>query len=341
MTDQKRIRLMLQSQFKYQEFNAKEALNGLGLSIHPKKLNRLLNDWIKSGVIRKSGNKRYSCYAFINKHQDVTMLFLDNIEPHKRDYVLEQLRDLWTYHSTAIEGNTFSLNDTYDVLQYGLTISGKTLAEHQEVVGHKRALDMLYDLIESGLPVTKDWLFDMHKAVQAQHVIDIYKPMGDWKIELNGTRAKVKKEGVLTSVFVEYSHPAHVDALMNEFIDTLNQMSNISMESAPKAYAKLHLGFASIHPFWDGNGRLARLVSNIPLLKSGLPPIVISNDFRKEYIETLADYQVNGGIPSLKTGVWPIEVDKTAFEVFCLKNYEPVLSIFDEATQDSSSEFQP
>ena len=54
----------------------------------------------------------------------------------------------------------------------------------------------------------------------------------------------------------------------------------------------MHIGFTAIHPFFDGNGRLARLISNIPLLKSGCLPIIIDNTDRQEYIQLLSNYNI-------------------------------------------------
>jgi len=68
-----------------------------------------------------------------------------------------------------------------------------------------------------------------------------------------------------------------------------------------RAYARLHVSFTTIHPFWDGNGRIARLVSNLPCLEAGYPPIVIDNERRYEYITALAAYTLAHGIPSGRT----------------------------------------
>ena len=72
--------------------------------------------------------------------------FLQNLDNDIRDALLIQLRNLWTHTSTAIEGNTLTLGETAFVLEEGLTISGKPLKDHEEVVGHARAIDLIYDL---------------------------------------------------------------------------------------------------------------------------------------------------------------------------------------------------
>ena len=72
-------------------------------------------------------------------------------------------------------------------------------------------------------------------------------------------------------------------------------MREVTSTDAHCIYAEIHAAVAHIHPFWDGNGRIARLVANIPLLKSGLPPIVIPSNKRREYTQLLAKYQFETG----------------------------------------------
>ena len=97
------------------------------------------------------------------------------------------------------------------------------------------------------------------------------------------------------------------------------------------AYCQLHLGFVHIHPFWDGNGRMARLLSNIPLLKSGFPPLVISHEDRKEYIQLLASYQIESGVITANTSVWPETKSHGKFDNFCMGSYKTTLKLIEKA----------
>ena len=69
---------------------------------------------------------------------------LKDLDRDLKKALLVQLRNLWTHTSTAMEGNTLSLGETAFVLEEGLTIAGKPLKDHQEVVGHARAIDLVY-----------------------------------------------------------------------------------------------------------------------------------------------------------------------------------------------------
>jgi len=232
------------------------------------------------------------------------MQFLDGLDSDIKRSVLCQLRDLWTYTSTGLEGNTLSLGDTQFVLSEGLTISGKPIKDHQEVIGHAKAIELIYALV--GQPLMQPAVFDLHKAVQTEHISDIYKPYGAYKKEPNGTYAVTEDN---KQVFIEYALPSAVESLMTQWIDWLNvaTKAGVTMHNAAAIYAQAHMGFVHIHPFFDGNGRLARLLANLPLLASGLPPIVIAREARQPYLKCLSEYQLQAGQLTTKTGVWPKE----------------------------------
>ncbi len=124
-------------------------------AIPERTLRRWLAEWVKSGVIQRTGKKRGTRYQYIfdeNINNNITLpSFLQFLPRYKRSIVLEQIRDLWTHTSTALEGNTLTLGDTHAILGLGLTVSGKPLKEHQEIVGHAKAIDLLYQSIQEPL----------------------------------------------------------------------------------------------------------------------------------------------------------------------------------------------
>jgi Fic family protein len=246
------------------------------------------------------------------------MKFLEGLDPDLKSSVLRQLRDLWTYTSTGMEGNSLTLGDTQFVIDEGLTVSGKPIKDHQEVLGHAKAIELVYSLL--GKDVDERDIFALHKAVQTEVVSDIYKPYGAWKLEPNGTYA-VNEQG--RQIFIEYAMPADVPALMAKWLEWFNQQltQDLNIDAVLVAYAKAHLGFAHIHPFWDGNGRLARLLANLPLLVAGLPPLVITRESRREYLSLLSQYQMSVGQLTADTGVWPDTADLSPFMAFVKGQY--------------------
>lgn len=169
--------------------------------------------------------------------------------------------------------------------------------------------------------------------MQTDVVIDIYKPNGAWKREPNGVCAVTRDN---RQVYIEYAHPDEVPALMREILATLNAepVLPLTLRTAPGAYAKIHAGVAHIHPFWDSNGRMARLLANIPLLRAGLPPIVIPVERRRRYLQLLADYELALGAIDRHTGVWPKPGLLGDFAGFCTDWYAATRRLVQAARGD-------
>ncbi len=302
--------------------SAVETLRRAGPELPRRTLRRWLSEWVDQGLITRTGVGRATRYRFVATAGDDTapapLGFLRVLDSDLKRELLAQIRDLWTHTSTALEGNTFTLADTHFILHEGLTISGKPIKDHQEVLGHARAIELLYRCLQE--PLTESIVFELHKAVQTELVTDINKPDGAWKVEPNGTHM-VATDG--RQVFIEYVAPSLVPVLMTEIINFTNAVNvdDISEVTAHEYYSKIHMGIVHIHPFWDGNGRIARLLANIPLLKAGLPPLTIPEEQRRTYIQLLADYQITIGQLDDTTAVWPDESQLSDFNRFCESCY--------------------
>lgn len=106
--------------------------------------------------------------------------------------------------------------------------------------------------------------------------------------------------------------------LMQLWLKEFNAQNElINEQQAIHAYTRLHLAFTSIHPFFDGNGRMARLLANIPLLKNGFLPIVVNNQDRQDYLEALSQYDLSA--PNLNQNTTELLIENSAFET--LKNF--------------------
>ena len=256
--------------------------------------------------------------------------FLHGLDDDLKTALLIQLRNLWTYTSTAIEGNTLTLGETDFVLSEGLTVSGKPLKDHEEIVGHARAINLIYDLVDNKTSFTEKDLFSLHKAVQTKEIADVYKPIGGWKKEPNSTVAVVDEKQMV----FEYSPPDDVELLMKEWFELYRGISEAvklnNQQQALIAYTQLHITFVRIHPFFDGNGRMARLISNIPVLKSGLPPIIIPRELRRQYIDSLSACYFSAGQIKAGDALLPDKNALKPFLTFCENAWKDSLILVED-----------
>jgi len=248
--------------------------------------------------------------------------FLKDLDSDLKKALLVQLRNLWTHTSTAIEGNALTLGETAFVLEEGLTVSGKPLKDHQEVVGHARAIDLVYACLEQGRTFGETDLFALHKAVQTEVV--------GWKKEPNSSVGVVDGRQVI----FDYAPPADVPLLMADwfrlFDEQCRSITPGDRQKALSAYVCLHITFVRIHPFFDGNGRLARLVANVPVLKAGLPPIIIPREERKAYIDALSAYHHDVGQIRAGGMLLPDAGNLAVFTDFCQKAWQASMDLANE-----------
>ena len=113
--------------------------------------------------------------------------------------------------------------------------------------------------------------------------------------------------------------------------DWLALFQNTCKEKALTAYVWLHVSFVRIHPFWNGNGRMARLIANVPVIKAGFPPIIVLKGRRQEYIEALSEHHLAVGTITARSELLP-EGDKLdRFKQFCSESWSESIKLVDEA----------
>ncbi len=220
-------------------------------------------------------------------------LFYEGLPEDIKSGLLKQLNVLWTHDSTALEGNTLTLGETANILELGLTISGKSLKEHEEVYGHAKAVELILDLLKKDRIDPED-LFNLHRCVMQKSAIDVMRPVGNWKQDYNGTTGVSDGK----PVYMEFSSPFDTPGLMSRWRKEFNRKLNTAGSDiqALNVYTWGHMTFVRIHPFFDGNGRVARLIANLPLLRCGHPPLLISPKRRVEYINAIWNYQNAVGV---------------------------------------------
>jgi Fic family protein len=209
-------------------------------------------------------------FNIIDEKKDI----IDSHRPFSQN-MTRQLRDKliieWTYNSNAIEGNTLTLSETKVVLENGITIKGKPLKDHLEIINHKEAIEYIEDLVGKNVKLSEYDIRSVHYLILK---------------EIDSTNAgKYRNENVFISG-AKHVPPVYMNVPyeMQKLIDKYQGWQGLH----PVVRACfLHGEFVKIHPFVDGNGRTARLLLNFELIQSGYPPVVIKTENRADYYDAL------------------------------------------------------
>ena len=179
-----------------------------------------------------------------------------------------------TYNSNAIEGNSLTLKETFLVINEGITIKGKPLKDHLEAKDHQAALEYLYDLVDKD---KKHTISEM--LICNLHQIIIQETDKEWA-------GRYRNADVIIGG-AKHTPPdaLQVPQKMRDLITWLNAQKN--KDNIIELSALLHHKLVHIHPFFDGNGRTARLTMNLLLMQAGYPPLVIKMEERRAYLEYL------------------------------------------------------
>ena len=206
---------------------------------------------------------------------------LDALRPVSAD-ALRGLRKAYdvelTYTSNAIEGNTLTLRETAEVIEHGITVGGKALKDHLEAVDHYEAVGWMRDLAARDAPVDEAVVRELHRRIVARSepgIAGLYSPH----------RRRIAGSPVV------FPNPPKVPELMRDFGAELRDAP-----PTPGAAFDAHFRLTAIHPFGDGNGRTARLLMNLLLIRGGYVPVAVRPEDRRATLDALERGSLTGDL---------------------------------------------
>jgi Fic family protein len=225
---------------------------------------------------------------------------------------LEHSHDLeLTYTSNAIEGNTLSAAETTLVIEQGLTVAGKPLRDHLEAIDHYEAIRYVRSIGRQATPLAEMDIRSLHRLVMLRSRPEIagsYADQGRYVLTDTGRHI--------------FPSPAEVPALMGDFAAWLADAPD-----TPATAFTAHRRLVEIHPFNDGNGRTARLLMNLILIRGCYPPVAVRPEDRPAYLRALQTAQAGQGTETFEALLYR-RLDATLDEV---------LAALHEAVQARSS----
>lgn len=212
------------------------------------------------------------------------------------------------YHSNAIEGNVLDVGETRQVVEMGLTITGKPLKDQAEAKNLSEALDFLEGLaLHTASPIREYAIRQLHQFVLKGIDDDNAGAYRKVTVEISGSHYKPPG-------------PETVPADMQAFADWLSDASEPSTMSEARKSALInavaaHAWLVYVHPFIDGNGRVARLLMNLMLMRQGFPIAIVTREDRLRYYDALEVSQASDLSPFLALIVECVEESLEEYEM--------------------------
>ncbi|MBK8805614.1 MAG: Fic family protein [Bacteroidales bacterium] len=213
------------------------------------------------------------------------------LTPEMEKRIMQKFRLDWNYHSSHIEGNQLTYGETKALLLFGHTAQAKPLKDHVEMTGHNEAIKYIEDVIKQERPLTENFIRELHQLILKEpYEVDAIttdgKPtkrtikIGEYKSVPNHVKTKT---GEIFYFATPEETPAKMNDLMKWYADNIQ-----NNDLHPVLFAtEFHYKFICIHPFDDGNGRIARLLMNFILMQKGYPPAIIKTEEKNAYFTAL------------------------------------------------------
>ena len=191
-------------------------------------------------------------------------------------------------HSTAIEGSTITELENQIMFDHGVSLKGKSIIEQSMNLDLKTAYEQSIELAKRHTPLSIEMLISL-SALVMKNTGKVYKTiLGDFSSACGDLRLLNVSAGIGGHSYMNYSK---VPAKLAEFCERLNvqraKASEMSVDDLYQMSFDAHYNLVTIHPWADGNGRMARLVMNMLQFEFGLIPTKILKEDKEEYIKAL------------------------------------------------------
>lgn len=213
-----------------------------------------------------------------------------------RKFMLE-----FNYNSNHLEGNTLTYGQTKLLFMFGETSGSASLKDYEEMKAHNVGLELMkQEAMDEERPLTEQFIRELNQTILVQNYWKEAKtPAGDrTRMEIKVGVYKTRPNSVITATGEEfhYASPEETAAFMTDLVAWYNEEAAKGDLTPVELAALLHYRYIRIHPFEDGNGRIARLLVNYVLHRNGYPMIVIHAEDKQNYLRILHQCDVAAGL---------------------------------------------
>ena len=211
----------------------------------------------------------------------------------------------YNYNSNHIEGNTLTYGQTELLLLFGRVSGEGHLKDFNDMKASEVSVKMMQEeALNKQVPLTQNFIRTLHKTLLREDYIE-YRTLPNGvqtSFVVHAGMYKTRPNSVITRYGdrFEYASPEETAALMADLVEWYNEEERKGELTPVELAALFHYRYIRIHPFEDGNGRIARLMVNYILSRHGWPMIVVRSRKKQDYLEALHQTDiVVGPVPSI------------------------------------------
>ena len=211
----------------------------------------------------------------------------------RKQYLLSQRFTVdYNFNSNHMEGNTLTYGQTELLLLFGKVSGEGDLKDFNDMKASQVSLKMMEEQAHlESMPLTQNFIRTLHHTLLREDYV-VYRTLPGGQqtsYTVHAGRYKTRPNSVITRYGdrFDYASPEETPALMTDLVDWYNEEEARGKLTPVQLAALFHYRYIRIHPFEDGNGRIARLMVNYILVRHHWPMAVVRNRNKSQYIEAL------------------------------------------------------
>lgn len=219
-------------------------------------------------------------------------LSLENQKRLDQKFMLE-----FNYNSNHIEGNTLTYGQTKLLLMFGETTGDAKLRDYEEMKAHNVGLELVKrEAKDKERPLTENFIRELNRTILVEDFYKMSKGGGRYLVKVGQYKTRPNSVITATGEMFDYAAPEETPALMTDLVKWYNE-EEAKGELCPIQLATLfHYRYIRIHPFEDGNGRIARLLVNYILMRHGYPMVIVQSKDKENYLNVLHKCDIEVGL---------------------------------------------
>jgi Fic family protein len=222
---------------------------------------------------------------------------LQPLKPEIQHRMDQQFMFDFNYNSNHLEGNTLTYGQAKLLLLFGKTEGEALFRDYEEMKAHNVGLEMMKrEARDKERPLSESFIRELNSTILAG---DFYKTSndGEYRYKIHTGVYKTRPNSVITpsGELFDYASPEETPSMMTDLVSWYRDEEQKGELSVLALASLFHFRYIRIHPFEDGNGRIARLLVNYILYRHGYPMIVIPTTDRKNYLNILGQCDKNVG----------------------------------------------